>query len=126
MDANIFMDTIDQFDSPVVGSQISYGLSSKASTKRRVTTLGGGYELRQQVGTQSSFQTFSCTWGPMVSSEAEKIKSFIDSKAGVYSFLFTHPVTKVKYTVVCDEGATRTDDAPGVATITADLREVQA
>ena len=118
--------SLDQFDDPSVGSRVNYGLKTKASTKRRVTALGGGYELRQRVGTQPSFQTFSVQWGPIPLKDALELKSFIDNTGGVDLLSFTHPVTKVKYTVVCDDGAERTDDAPGTATISAELREVQA
>lgn len=120
------MQSLDQFDDPKVGSRINYGIKSKSSTKRRVTSLGGGYELRQRVGTQSSFQTFSVEWGPLPLKDALAIKSLIDDTGGVDLLSFTHPITKVKYTVVCDDGAERTDEAPGTATITAELREVQA
>lgn len=121
------MDSIDKFGDPKVGaSQINYGVQSKSSFKKMVATLGGGYELRQRVGTQHSFQTFSCTWGAMDAAKAQEIKNFIDEKGGVDAFLFTHPITRISYKVVCDDGATITHDAPRTATVTADLREVQA
>lgn len=120
------MQSLDQFDDPKVGSRVNYGLKSKSSTKRRVTSLGGGYELRQRVGTQASFQTFSVEWGPLPIKDALEIKKLLDDAAGVDLISFTHPITKIKYTVVCDEGAERSDDAPGTATISAELREVQA
>lgn len=120
------MDSIDRLMDSRVGINVQYGKQNKVEHKRKVTKLGGGYEIRSRDGVgKTTWRRFSVSYRAK-KEKALEIESFINNTGGVDSFLFTDPVTKIGYRVVCDEGATRTDDDDMTMTVTAEFREVPA
>lgn len=118
------MKNIDLLMNAGVGINPQYGKKNQVEHRRKVAKLGLGYEIRQKEGPgQNTFRRFSVSYHA-ARAKALEIESFINSTGGVESFLFTDPVDKRQYKVVCDQGAERNDEDDVVCTVNAEFREV--
>lgn len=71
--------------------------------KIKESKLGDGYTQGVPDGINFKSISWQLSWDPLWSSELQTIKSFLDSRGGYQTFLWTNPEDSLVYKVKCKE-----------------------
>ena len=80
----------------------SPGVRVSSTPRVKTSTMGDGYEQRKKDGLNSDLKEYSVDF-VLLPSQMDTAREFLDSKAGVYTFLFYSPTKEKNVVVVCSK-----------------------
>ncbi|MGQ7247602.1 phage tail protein [Halomonas sp. V046] len=108
---------------PDISRAPDYGLIDQPSYNVDTVKFGDNFTQRRPAGLNSVMREWTVTWSLITREEMERLRDFLNSRQGVYAFLWGVPGEPEALRVVCKEPPKTVNTSFGRHTLSATLTE---